>query len=143
MSRDPKKSTDEPAAIDLKKNAYPKADAEVYRDRLKLLRARLKGDVDYLTESALRKNRAEGGTDHSTMPIHMAEVGSDNFELEFSLSLLEAEQDTLAEIESALERIAQGVYGSCVECGARIKKSRLNAIPFTQLCIDCATLRDQ
>ena len=114
-----------------------KADMKVYRDRLLTLRARMRGDVTAMAEIALRKSGAEGA-EHSTMPIHMAELGSDNYEQEFTLSLMESEGDTLGSIEDALERIEAGVYGTCTGCGGVIPKTRLNAIPFTPVCVKCA-----
>ena len=125
------------------KGAYTAEESKPYHDKLRLLRARLVGDTNHLAESALNRTRSEAAGDLSKMPIHMADIGSDNYEQEFSLNLLAAEQDTLAEIDSALARIESGEYGACVECGHRIKKSRLNAIPFTHYCIDCASERDQ
>ena len=113
-----------------------KADMRVYRDKLVTLRARLRGDVTTMAEVALRKSGMEG-SDSFGMPIHMAELGSDNFEQEFTLSLMQTEEDTLEHIESALERIEQGVYGQCVECNGAIPKTRLNALPYTPFCIKC------
>lgn len=118
-----------------------KADMQVYRDRLQILRARLRGDVTAMADAALRKSGMEGG-DSSSMPIHMAELGSENFEQEFTLSLMETEEDTLAKIDEALERISNGTYGTCTECGGVIPKTRLNAIPYTPLCIKCAELME-
>jgi DnaK suppressor protein len=115
-----------------------KADMKVYKERLLLLRARLRGDVNKMAEAALSKTRSEASGDLSSMPIHMADVGSDNYEQEFTLSLMQSEEETLDQIEAALERIEDGVYGSCVECDGRINKQRLNAIPFTPFCIKCA-----
>ena len=116
-----------------------KPEMKVYKERLVVLRARLRGDVNGMAEAALRKTRTEASGDLSSMPIHMADVGSDNYEQEFTLSLMEYDEDTLEKIEGALERIEDGTYGSCVECGGRIPKTRLNAIPYTPHCIKCAT----
>lgn len=115
-----------------------KTDMKLYRDRLLALRARLRGDVNHMAEAALNKNRMEGNGDLSSMPIHMADIGSDNFEQEFTLSLMQSEEDILGKIESSLERIEEGSYGTCEECGARIPKTRLNAIPYADLCVRCA-----
>ncbi len=114
-----------------------KADLKVYKERLLSLRSRLRGDVSAMADSALRKSGLEGD-DASTMPIHMAELGSDNFEQEFTLSLVQTEEDTLGAIEEALIRIEAGTYGRCVECDSVIPKTRLNAIPFTPFCVKCA-----
>ena len=120
-----------------------KADIKVYKDRLLALRARLRGDVSQMADAALKKNRSQANGDLSSMPIHMADIGSDNFEQEFTLSLMQSEEGTLDLIESALERIEDGVYGQCEECGVKIPKTRLNAIPYTTLCVKCASQLEQ
>lgn len=114
-----------------------KTDMLAYREKLHSIRARLRGDVTAMAEVALRKSGMEGA-DSSAMPIHMAELGSDNFEQEFTLGLMEAEEGTLGHIDSALERIEVGSYGRCVQCDGSIPKTRLNAIPYTPVCIKCA-----
>jgi RNA polymerase-binding protein DksA len=115
-----------------------KAELVAYKELLLSLRARLRGDVSQLADAALKKSRSEANGDLSTMPIHMADIGSDNFEQEFTLSLMENEGVTLDQIESSLERIEEGTYGQCEECGVKIPKARLNAIPYATLCIRCA-----
>ena len=116
------------------KRVMKKPELKVFKDQLLQLRGRLRGDVSALAESALRDNNAE----HSTMPLHMADIGSDNFEQEFTLSLMANEEDTLVMIEGALERIEDGSYGVCEECEIAIPKMRLNAIPYTPYCVKCA-----
>ena len=115
-----------------------KREMKVYKERLLLLRDRMRGDVNAMANAALRKTRSEASGDLSSMPIHMADIGTDNFEQEFTLNLMQTEEGTLDAIESALERIEDGVYGTCEECNGPIKKTRLNAIPYTPFCIDCA-----
>ncbi len=114
-----------------------KTDVLAYREKLHAIRARLRGDVIAMAEVALRKSGMEGGESNG-MPIHMAELGSDNFEQEFTLGLMEAEEDTLSLIEAALGRIDSGSFGRCVQCDGSIPKARLNAIPYTPVCIKCA-----
>jgi DnaK suppressor protein len=118
-----------------------KAEMKVYRDRLVDLRARLRGDVTSMTHAALHKGDVNG-SNNSSMPIHMAELGSDNYEQEFTLSLLANEEDRLGMIELALQRIEDGEFGLCQQCDGMIAKTRLNAIPYTPLCIKCAESRD-
>jgi DnaK suppressor protein len=115
-----------------------KAELSAYKELLLNLRARLRGDVTQLANAALKKSRSEANGDLSSMPIHMADIGSDNFEQEFTLSLMENEGGTLSQIETSLERIEEGSYGQCEECGAKIPKARLNAIPYATLCVRCA-----
>jgi len=45
----------------------------------------------------------------------------------------------LEQIEAALERIEENTFGQCEECGAKIPKTRLNAIPYVALCVKCAS----
>jgi DnaK suppressor protein len=116
-----------------------KAEVTAYKTLLLTLRARLRGDVNQLADAALKKSRGETNGNLSSMPIHMADLGSDNFEQEFTLSLMENEEGTLVAVETALERIEAGTYGDCEECGAKIPKSRLQAIPYTALCVKCAS----
>lgn len=120
-----------------------KAELKVYKDRLMMLRARLRGDVTQLADAALKKRRTEANGDLSSMPIHMADLGSDNYEQEFTLSLMESEGGTLEKIEAALDRIEEGTYGQCEECGSKIPKTRLNAIPFALMCVKCASQSEQ
>ncbi|HIQ21467.1 MAG TPA: TraR/DksA family transcriptional regulator [Planctomycetes bacterium] len=115
-----------------------KADTKAYHERLIRLRARFRGDVNRLADAALNKRRTEANGDLSSMPIHMADMGTDNFEQEFTLSLMESEGATLEQIEAALERIEEGTYGQCEECGERIPKKRLDAIPYATMCVKCA-----
>ena len=56
---------------------------------------------------------------------------------EISSQLVEIESRELGQIERALERIVQGVYGRCEFCGGKIAEARLNALPYTNSCIDC------
>jgi DnaK suppressor protein len=115
-----------------------KAEMKPFKEMLLSLRARLRGDVTQMADAALKKTRSEANGDLSSMPIHMADIGSDNYEQEFTLSLMETEEGTLDAIETALERIEDGLYGECEECTTKIPKTRLQAIPYPSLCVKCA-----
>jgi DnaK suppressor protein len=56
---------------------------------------------------------------------------------EISSQLVEIESRELGQIEHALQRIVEGVYGRCEFCGGKIAEARLNALPYTNSCIDC------
>ncbi|NLF67708.1 MAG: TraR/DksA family transcriptional regulator [Candidatus Anammoximicrobium sp.] len=116
-----------------------KSEMKVYKELLLAIRSRLRGDVYAMADAALNKTRAEASGDLSLMPIHMADVGTDNYEQEFTLSLLQTEEGVLGLVESALERIEDGTYGVCTECQGRIPKTRLTAIPYTPYCVKCAS----
>jgi RNA polymerase-binding transcription factor DksA len=117
-----------------------KAQLETYRQRLLALRDRFKGTVSHLANEALRNTGGEASGSLSNTPIHMADLGSDNFEQEFNLSLLENQGQRLEEIDAALLRLDEGRYGLCEgeECGKPIPKARLEALPFARYCVECA-----
>ena len=110
-----------------------KNNLDVYRSRLLDLRARLRGEMGRMADAALSQGRSET----SSLPIHLADLGSDNFEQELTLSLVGSEKEVLDKIEFALERIADGSYGKCEDCGKKIPESRLEAIPYTAVCVQC------
>ena len=79
----------------------------------------------------------------TSMPNHMAELGSGNFDQELTLSLLGSEKEALDQIGAAIERIEDGSYGHCETCGREIPRSRLEAIPNAALCVRCASQREE
>jgi DnaK suppressor protein len=122
-----------------------KKDLDDLRTVLLQYRARVRGDVQQLTNGAL-----DGGQD-SKSPTHMAELGTDTFEQDFSLGVMERDQGVLEEIESALKRIDKGTFGLCEGCleqgkppsKAAIPKARLNAVPYARYCVECARKRER
>lgn len=96
----------------------------------------LMGDVKGLEGEAMKKGSDAAG-DLSTLPMHLADLGTDSFEQDVSLGLMENESDEIHEIEEALERIREGIFGLCEGCRKKIPKERLRAIPYTRLCVNC------
>ena len=115
-----------------------KADVKPFKEMLLQLRARLRGNVSTLADAAL-SNSGSNGSGSSAVPSHMADMGSDTFEQDNTILLMNNEGETLTQIESALERIEAGAYGFCTECSGKIPKMRLNAIPYTPHCVKCAS----
>ncbi len=66
---------------------------------LESLRSRLRGDLDQMTDEALRRDNAGGTGNLSNVPLHMADLGTDNYDQEFTLGLIENEQGTLELVE--------------------------------------------
>lgn len=83
--------------------------------------------------SGLAKESAE---EMSSYSLHMADSGTDNFDRDFALSLLSADQDAIYEIEEALKRIEKGTFGVCELTGKHIPKARLDAIPWTRFTVE-------
>ena len=111
-----------------------------FRQLLTEKRREIIGDVTSIESGALKKSRMEDAGDLSSMPIHMADMGTDNFEQEFALGLMDSERKLLEEINEALGRIIDGVYGICSGTGKDIRKARLEANPWAKYCIEYATM---
>jgi DnaK suppressor protein len=116
-----------------------KSDLTLHRERLLALRARLQGDMTQMEDNALNHDHSKS----TSMPNHMAELGSGNFDQDLTLSLLGSDKDALDQIDGALERIEEGTYGQCEECGGKIPKPRLEAIPYAALCVQCASQQEE
>jgi DnaK suppressor protein len=121
------------------KTGLTAAEVEKYRALLLAKRSELLGNVTIIEDETFKKERSE----LSSMPFHMADAGSDNFEQEFALDLMDSEKKMLAEINNALRRIEEGTYGICEGKGEQIPKARLNAIPWAQYCVQCAELKEK
>lgn len=129
-----------PKAIEENFKPLAKKEIEIFRRRLLELRAELLGDVDSMRGDALKE---DSKTDLSSMPIHMADIGTDNYEQEFTLGLIESERKLLRDIDFALARIVEGSYGVCVATGEPIGRARLEAKPYARYCIDFARKLEQ
>jgi len=101
--------------------------AKFYQNLLEL-RERLLSQMN-----GLAKESAEEMASYS---LHMADSGTDNFDRDFALSLLSADQDAVYEIEEALKRIEKNTYGVCELTGKTIPKSRLAVIPWTRFTVE-------
>ncbi len=101
--------------------------AKFYQNLLEL-RERLLSQMN-----GLAKESAEEMASYS---LHMADSGTDNFDRDFALSLLSADQDAVYEIEEALKRIEKNTYGVCELTGKSIPKSRLAVIPWTRFTVE-------
>jgi DnaK suppressor protein len=116
------------AAVPAPSGAKIKADWQKYYRNLLDLRERLLNQM-----SGLAKESAEEMASYS---LHMADSGTDNFDRDFALSLLSADQDAIYEIEEALKRIEKGTYGVCELTGKQIPRARLDAIPWTRFTVE-------
>jgi DnaK suppressor protein len=122
------------------KTGLTRRDLERYRKLLMDKRHEILGDVESLQTDRTNKNT---GGNLSNMPLHMADVGSDNYEQEFTLHLVESERKLLHELDEALARIKAGTFGVCLERGVPIAKARLDAKPWAKYCIEVTRERER
>jgi len=120
-----------------------KQELEKFKALLLQKRAELLGNVAHLRDESLSRSRQEASGDLSSMPVHPADLGTDNWEQEFTLGLIENEQSLLREIDEALDRIDKGTYGICLATNKPIGKARLRAQPWAKYCIEYARQREQ
>jgi len=119
-------------------------DFDHFRKLLLEVEGRIRDDYEHLTDEAL-----ENFSD-SRSPQHLAELGTDAYEREFSLRFAESDQHVLEEIHDALSRIDKGTYGLCETCVAAgkpksravIPKTRLKEIPHARNCVSCERERE-
>jgi len=136
----PEKKTD---VVETKKARL--SDAEINRFRQMLLdkRQEIIGNVNEMKDEALNKSRLDASGDLSSMPIHMADIGTDTFDQEFALGLMDSERKLLLEIDDALQRIENHTYGICEGTGKPIGKARLEAQPWARYCVEYARTLEQ
>jgi RNA polymerase-binding transcription factor DksA len=123
------------------KTGLSRKDLEHYRLLLLHKRAEILGDVDSLQTDRDSKN--PGGGNLSNMPLHMADVGTENYEQEFTLHLVESERALLREINDALMRIRSGTFGVCLESGVPINRARLDAKPWARYSIEVSREKER
>ena len=115
-------------------NGMPRREAAPFYELMKAKQRLLRGDITHMETEAMQRGKQE----HAAQDISsFADLGTDNFDQEFTIGLIENEEDALREIELALDRIQEGSYGACETCNKRISKERLRVIPFTRHCIEC------
>ena len=134
-----------PAKVPIK--TPPRRIVEDIPRRPKLSPADLKGEKKKVLEALLdirdqltnqvRSISAANLTSTKQAGEELADIGSDNFYREIGLSMLTEDGKKLASIQEAVNRLLNGTYGTCADCGCKVGDGRLKAIPYAKLCIDC------
>jgi RNA polymerase-binding transcription factor DksA len=120
-------------------------DPEVAKERLEDERVRLEQTRSAFDDEHLRdESEGENVSELSSVDQHPADVGTETFEREKDISILEQVEAELADIEHALKRLEEGTYGICEACSERIEEARLEAMPAARFCIkDQALAEDE
>jgi DnaK suppressor protein len=100
-------------------------------------------DKNQLEEKSLRGSGRDATGNLSNFPIHLADAGSDTYEQDFSLEILEREDIESKDIEDALERIDNKIFGICEECSKPINENRLKVIPYARFCVKCQEVMEK
>ncbi len=112
-------------------------DSETARPRLSQEEARLRAlRDDFLAEGLTSESEVESVAELSGVDQHQADLGTETFNRERDLSILERVEAELADVEDALRRLDQGTYGLCEACGRPISDDRLEAQPAARFCVE-------
>ena len=125
-----------------------KTELKEFRAILLALQARLRGDVAQLTDEALEQGESGGD---SKSPTHIAELGTEKYEPDFSLRLAEKDHAVPSVLPAARKRVDTATFGLCEACleegkppsKSLIPKTRLRAIPYARNCIACERKREE
>lgn len=99
--------------------------------------------IKHISEDTLKKSQKDAAGDISGYTYHMADVATDTYDREFSLGIASNERELLYEIDDALKKIEEGIFGICESCRSLITKTRLRAVPFTRLCVKCQEKKEK
>ena len=109
---------------------------DTIKNRLEEERTRLTRIREGLSEEATQSGTGEDISELSSVDQHPADIGTEEFEREKDLSILEQVENELVEVDRAFERIEAGEYGTCAVCGKPIGDERLEARPTATRCIE-------
>jgi len=114
-----------------------KSDFERYRKKLLAERDRVRKEMEETEQEISEFDTRGGQSELADYDNHPADAGSDTFEKEKDLALLDNYRDVLGKIDEALGKIERGTYGICDRCGREIPKGRLDIIPYAIYCVEC------
>lgn len=100
-------------------------------------------EINHISEDTLKKSQKEASGDISGYTYHMADVATDTYDREFSMGIASNERKVIYELDDALKRIEEGVFGVCEECEGFISKNRLKAVPYARYCVKCQEKKEK
>jgi len=118
-------------------------DPDVARRHLDAERERLANLRDGFDDEGLDQTETESVGELSAVDQHPTDLGTETFEREKDVSILEQLEVELADVEHALRRLDEGTYGVCEACGKPIGDARLDAMPAARLCLDDQALAER
>lgn len=108
-----------------------------FKDTLISEKKRLEDELTETGKFNLSENLTGAVEELSAYDNHPADLGSETFEREKDLALWNNTHEILNRVNDALQRIDEGTYGICEDCGGMIDEERLKIVPYSSLCINC------
>ncbi len=137
-----KKKKATPVSAPLKKLRLTKSQKKHYSEMLHALLQEFQDQLEFHRDDALTAKKDAAG-ERAGLATHMADLGTDNFRHDIELGLLSDEGTVLEMIQEALDRLEDGTYGICLECGCQINPERLEAKPYARYCVTCKANKEK
>ena len=118
--------------------AKTKTKSNPYQAQEDALRVKQKELLD-----SFNRDKAAGNASPDDGIQDLADKAASAYSKELNFSLSDTERNLLMLIEEAFNRMKNDAYGTCTNCGVEIGEKRLNAVPGTPFCIDCAELQEK
>ena len=115
--------------------AMDKKKLEAFKKRLEDRQRELRQNVS--------RNEQDGRAADMDTAQDIADRASSSYTKEFLFHQSSNERQTLQMVEGALNRIREGTFGECINCGNEINPKRLEAVPWTRYCIECQEKLEQ
>jgi DnaK suppressor protein len=128
--------------IEFREYGMNQRDLDKIRRQLLALGSRVRSDATAMVEQARAPSGGNAGSELSNAPFHLGDMGTEEYLYDLNATLLANEQYIASEASAALRRMDEGAFGTCENCGQKIAKARLEAIPFTRFCVKCAEKND-
>lgn len=125
------------------KKKYSKKDLTEFKKLILKKKSDTVDQIKHMSEDTMKKSPKEAAGDISSYTYHMADIATDTYDREFTMSLASNDRALMYEIDEALKKISDGTYGVCEECKDLISKVRLKAIPYARLCLKCQEKKEK
>ena len=125
------------------KKRFNRKELDYFKKLILKRKERILEDIQHISDDTLKKSQKDAAGDISGYTYHMADIATDTYDREFSLSLASNERQALYELEDALKKIEEGTFGICEECKILISRTRLRAVPYTRLCLKCQEKKEK
>jgi len=125
------------------KKKFNKKELVEFKKLILKIKEAVSDDIHNIAGETLKKSQKEASGDISGYSYHMADVATDNYDREFSLSLASNERKFIYELNDALKKIEEGSFGICEDCKSLITKVRLKAVPYARHCVKCQEKREK
>ena len=117
---------------------YSKAKLKQFRASIEKRMEEIAEDMGDIHDGILDNGKnSEGLSQESVFSVHMADAGTDSFEQEKNYILMGRESDYYKNLEIALDRIDDGIFGICKICSELIPEERMMEVPNATKCVGC------